>query len=550
MPLFQLLRHHMMENRRGLALLALLAGLSNTLVLATINAATEVVGDREELLRFAVLFGIAILVFVIVQHRLMYLVSSNVERTIREYRTGLFETIRGVGLAQVESVSRSELFACISRELRIVGNSVPPLVVAMQAVVLVFCSLIYMAWLSMTAFLLWVSCTVVGMMIHFACAKTIQLQLAEAYVKENELVTHVNDLIDGIKEVKMSQARGAELAEAFGSLAHGLSGHRVTIMMLYSRAFVLSQVTFFLLTGLMVFIVPVLSPTFIKVVVMTTTSSLFLIGPVSSIISALPNFANANASAKSILSLKTRLLALESERFPQSAPFGGFETLRLDHLFYQHRHASGEGGFVVGPINLTVQRGQVVFLTGGNGSGKTTMIRLLTGLYRPDRGAVRLDGGVIDASNLLAYRDLFATVFADNHLFKELYGMGPIDQDYADRLFDILEMGHKSRIEDRRFTNVNLSGGQRKRLALIAALLERKPIYVFDEWAADQDPYFREKFYRTILPMLRAEGVTVIAITHDDKYFDTADIHLHMEDGRLQIVRDAAMPMPALDSVR
>src|SRR5689334_11434453 len=119
MPLFQLLRHHLSENRRGLVLLALLAGIANTLVLSTINAATEVVGDREGLMRFAILFGISILVFVAVQHRLMYLVSSNVERTIREYRTDLFETIRSVGLAQVESVSRAELFACISRELRI-----------------------------------------------------------------------------------------------------------------------------------------------------------------------------------------------------------------------------------------------------------------------------------------------------------------------------------------------------------------------------------------------------------------------------------------------
>jgi putative ATP-binding cassette transporter len=543
MPLFQLLRHHLSENRRGLVLLALLAGIANTLVLSTINAATEVVGDREGLLRFAILFGISILVFVAVQHRLMYLVSSNVERTIREYRTDLFETIRSVGLAQVESVSRAELFACISRELRIVGNSVPPLVIAMQAVALVCCCLIYMAWLSMTAFLLWISCTVVGMMIHFACAKAIQLQLAEAYVKENELVTYVNDLIDGIKEVKMSQARGRELEQVFGSLAHSLSDHRVTTMMLYSKAFVLSQVTFFLLAGLMVFIVPILSPTFTKVVVMTTTSSLFLIGPVSSIISALPNFANANASAKSILTLKNRLRSLESERLVPSPAFPGFTKLRLDNLFYQHRHASGEGGFIVGPIDLTVERGQVVFITGGNGSGKTTLIRLLTGLYRPDRGTVRLDDTVIEVSNLLAYRDLFATVFADNHLFTELYGLGDIDREYADRLFDILEMGHKSQIKDRRFTNVNLSGGQRKRLALIAALLERKPICIFDEWAADQDPYFREKFYRVILPMLRNEGITVFAITHDDKYFDAADVHLHMEDGHVQVMKKVAMPV-------
>ncbi|WP_207478709.1 cyclic peptide export ABC transporter [Arenibaculum pallidiluteum] len=538
-PLLELLSRHLARHRRSLAVMAFLAGLSNTLVLATINAATGVVGDRDATLRFAVMFAIAIVLFVLVQQKLMRRVATDVERTIEDYRVALFAAVRKTSLPSIEGINRAELFACISRETRVLSQATPAIVVAGQSAVLVLCTLVYMAWLSMTAFIMWSACTVVGAMVHYGRSKEIRTRLAEAYRKENQLVTRTNDLVDGFKEVKMNRLRGSELERDFTALATEVAEHRVTTQMLHSRHFALSQVMFFILAGLMVFVVPILSPTFVDVVVMTTTASLFLIGPLSSVVSVLPTVANVNAAASAILSLRRRLAAMDAEAASDQEPFREFRTLRLEWLLYQHRDATGEGGFTVGPITVTIERGQTVFITGGNGSGKTTLIRLLTGLYSPDRGTIWLDGNVIDASNLPAYRDLFSAVFSDNHLFTELYGIEEIDQAYADRLFEILEIGHKAQIRDRRFTNVMLSGGQRKRLALIAALLERRPVCIFDEWAADQDPYFREKFYRVVLPMLKDAGVTVIAITHDDRFFDIADMHLHMEDGRLHVVRAA-----------
>mgnify|MGYP001245891388 CR=1 FL=1 len=538
-PLLELLSQRLARHRRSLAVMAFLAGLSNTLVLATINAATGVVGDRDATLRFAVMFGISMLLFVLVQQKLMHRVATDVERTIEDLRITLFSAVRNTSLPSIEGINRAELFACISRETRILSQATPAIVVAGQSAVLVLCTLVYMAWLSMTAFVMWSACTIVGALVHYGRAKEIRARLTEAYQNENQLVARTNDLVDGFKEVKLNRLRGHELERDFTELANEVAGHRITTQMLHSRHYALSQVTFFSLAGLMVFVVPVLSPTFADVVVMTTTASLFLIGPLSSVVSVLPTVANVNASASAILSLRRRLAAMDGEPPSDCAPLRDFRTLRLERVLYQHRDATGEGGFTVGPIDVTIERGQTVFITGGNGSGKSTLVRLLTGLYRADRGAIWLDGAVVDGSNLAPYRDLFSAVFSDNHLFTELYGIEAFDQGYADTLFEILEIGHKSQIKDRRFTTVMLSGGQRKRLALIAALLERRPICVFDEWAADQDPYFREKFYRVILPMLKESGVTVIAITHDDRFFDAADMHLHMEDGRLHVVRAA-----------
>ena len=76
---------------------------------------------------------------------------------------------------------------------------------------------------------------------------------------------------------------------------------------------------------------------------------------------------------------------------------------------------------------------------------------------------------------------------------------------------------------DGRFSTLDLSTGQRKRLAMVAALLDDKPIYIFDEWAADQDPGFRRYFYEGLLGELKARGKTVLAVTHDDRYFGVAD---------------------------
>ena len=71
------------------------------------------------------------------------------------------------------------------------------------------------------------------------------------------------------------------------------------------------------------------------------------------------------------------------------------------------------------------------------------------------------------------------------------------------------------------------------RKALISALLEDREIYIFDEWAADQDPQFRKRFYEKIIPELKQKGKTIFAVTHDDHYWNLADIVVKMEYGRI-----------------
>jgi putative ATP-binding cassette transporter len=191
--------------------------------------------------------------------------------------------------------------------------------------------------------------------------------------------------------------------------------------------------------------------------------------------------------------------------------------------------------FKVGPLNFTLNSGDLVILTGGNGSGKSTFMKLLAGFYRPDSGEMLLDGVTINADNYDVYRSLFTAIFPDFHLFQRLYGVPDPDPTELEQLLRQLRLFDKTRLTDGEFRTVDLSSGQRRRLALIVSFLEKRPILLLDEWAADQDPEFRRKFYFEMLPTLHRAGVTVVAISHDDRYIEEMDVpirRLRMDEGR------------------
>jgi putative ATP-binding cassette transporter len=198
------------------------------------------------------------------------------------------------------------------------------------------------------------------------------------------------------------------------------------------------------------------------------------------------------------------------------------------------RYGAGEDEFGIGPIDLVFRSGEVVFIVGGNGSGKTTLVKLIAGLYVPDAGQLRLGDTLITPENLDWYRQHFSVVFSDFHLFDVLLGVFRADvDDTSNRYLARLELDHKLHVSNRTFSTTALSQGQRKRLALLTALIEERPICVFDEWAADQDPRYKEVFYSSLLPDLRARGKTVIVITHDDRYFAAGDRVVKLDDGRI-----------------
>jgi putative ATP-binding cassette transporter len=214
------------------------------------------------------------------------------------------------------------------------------------------------------------------------------------------------------------------------------------------------------------------------------------------------------------------------------ATWKSMELVGVTHTY----HREGEpGGFILGPIDLTLEPGELLFITGGNGSGKTTLAKLLLGLYIPEEGDVYLDGKVLTDETREQYRQLFSVVFSDFYLFESLFGLDSVHLDAnARKYLTQLQLDHKVKVEQGALSTIELSQGQRKRLALLTAYLEDRPIYLFDEWAADQDPLFKEIFYHQLLPELKAKGKALIVISHDDRYYHVADRVIKLDYGKLQ----------------
>jgi putative ATP-binding cassette transporter len=204
--------------------------------------------------------------------------------------------------------------------------------------------------------------------------------------------------------------------------------------------------------------------------------------------------------------------------------------VELVKLSYRH---GGDQGFAITDIDFHLTRGEIVFMTGGNGSGKTTMLRVLTGLYPRRSGEILLNGMATPLYPMQGYRNLFSTVFADFHVFPEPYGLDEAGLERFEHWLNVLDIRAKFGADLRTIDPGALSTGQKKRLGLALALAEDRQILILDEWAADQDPETRRRFYRRILPELREAGKTILAATHDEQYFDCCDRRVHMTTGRL-----------------
>lgn len=302
---------------------------------------------------------------------------------------------------------------------------------------------------------------------------------------------------------------------------------------------------FYGLIGLLLFAAPSIMRLSIESLTGYVFAALYMMTPVWVIIGSVPTFARGQVSLDKVQELGASLeppppVAKSTPVVPAGAAAALPDApatlhLEISRVMFAYPDQLARGNhFVLGPVDFALRNGEVVFVTGGNGSGKSTFVKLLVGLYAPQSGEIRLNGQLIDDSNRHTYREHFSVVFSDYYLFDNLLGLKRPDLDADVRKYLVqLQMDHKVKVEDGRFSTIALSQGQRKRLALLTAYLENRPIYVFDEWAADQDPAYRRVFYEQLLPELKARGKCVVVITHDDRFFHLGDRVVKFDSGQL-----------------
>ena len=531
---------------RKLLLMTAASGTANALILAAVNSAVGSMGKDGPGWRHFLLFTLSLALFAYSLRYTMFHSSRIAEEAIRNVRLRLADKIRRTDLGALESIGEADIHARVSRETSAVAQAARPLFSAAQSVVMVAFTTVYLAIVSPMAVLICGTMIAGGVLVYLKDRKVIDDGLHEASSCEDGLFTSLTGLLKGFKELRINRLKSDDVFEEFSGSAGRVRDVRTRVMMRLSDGIVFDESFFHVLVGAMVFVLPLLSPGFSGDIVKVVASVLFLIGPLGNVVMMIPVLSQVNVTIENIRRLEEKLDGLLSASATgeeeQIEGIGDFKEIRFSSVGFAYRAPDGNSGFRLGPLDAAVRRGELLFLVGGNGSGKTTFMKLLTALYLPDQGSIMVDGSAVTPRNVQCYRNLFSAIFSDFHLFDKLYGLRAVDPGRVDELLRLMEISGKTSYRDGRFTNINLSTGQRKRLAVVVSYLEDKPVYVFDEVAADQDPAFRRYFYEVMLPELKKAGKTVIAVSHDDRFFHIADRVLKMDYGCIEEITPSGKP--------
>ena len=536
---------------RRLIAFASASALSTTLVLAVVTmAAQKIDKTREEFvdLPVAALFLLCLLIYVIYESRLVEQFAADIEEAIDQLRMKLIKRVRHADLWKLEHFGQSRLFGNITQSCKIISSNSQYLALATRSVLQIALILIYIAIVSMVSFVLLTLLLAAAATTYYRLGLSLEKCQEELSIDEAKLFECVSDLLDGFKEQRLCSKRSSALGKEFDELSSHMVAARSEMHRQSWQQFVFGESMFNLMLGLVVFVVPIYSPSVRTELVKIAAAVLFMVPPIFGLMQSLAVLRAAKAAAGQMMRLDTELVNIAEQSSEEPAEpasiNNNFNEIRMADLVFAYPAPEGEIPFTLGALNIRILPGEVIFITGGNGSGKSSFIKLLTSLYHPERGRLLKDKTVVSAPRLAEHRALMAAVFSDFHLFTRLYGLGEADAVAAVELLHWVEMDHVVGFDKNRFTRTELSTGQRKRLALVAALLEKKPILILDEWAADQDAIFRQKFYREILPELKRRGITIIAVTHDDRYFDVADRLMHLDEGQLTELQTSKEDIP------
>jgi putative ATP-binding cassette transporter len=470
----------------------------------------------------------------LLRRRTFVLANAIAADALLAIRERLAARLAALELAAVEGLPRGLLTDGLTRDADVLAEAAHQLAEAAQCLLIALVVGLYLSWLSPAAAGLVVA--VAGIAAGAFAVRIVRHgRLAAAVAAADaRLLCAVADLQSAAKETRLSAARRMAMLDELHAAAAAAAAARRRAAEPIADMFVLGAGAGYLIAGVIVFALPLLVEVAPAALLHLLAVTFFLLGPVFSTITALPTIVRGRAALAGLAALERRLDALPAAAaVPPSAP-PPFRALVAAGLSYQHRDEAGRPGLRVGPIDLALAPGEIVFLTGANGSGKTTALRLVTGLYPASAGTLSLDGRPIAAEELPSYRELFAAVFADFHPPRRPDGL-PGDRLPALR-DHLAALGLAARLPADPalgFDPDRLSSGERRRLALALALAEDRPVLVLDEWAADQDPERRRWFYTELLPRLRAEGKAVLAVSHDERYFAVADRRIHLDEGRM-----------------
>ena len=513
---------------------ALLSGACNMGIIALVTAALTTEHHTKALMWGFIGLGIGKILSSYVSQALL---ASFAQGAVSNLRRELIRKILTVPLRRLEELGTPRLLVGLTDDVFNITQALLAIPIVFVNLAMLLGGAAYLGWLSWKVLLGACVLIVVGAVVYRFMVRSAFHHLNAAREEEDRLFGYFRALTDGIKELKLHRSRrGAFLNVNVQDTTEAFQKHNVAAEVRFVAAQNWSHFLFFTLIGLILFLLPTISHLSTKTLTGYVLTTLYLMGPLAGVMSSLSLFGRANVSLEKVneLGLSLDEGATEVCAIDQKEAEVTFENLELVNVRHSYHRENEDNHFTLGPINLRFRPGELVFLVGGNGSGKSTLAKIITGLYVPEGGEIRLDGKPVTDNNRDDFRQLFSAVFVDFYLFENLLGLQSRNVDEkAKKYLDQLHLSHKVKVKDGALSTTAVSQGQRKRLALLTAYLEDRSFYLFDEWAADQDPLFKDVFYTQLLPELKARGKTVLVISHDDKYFYVADRIIKLDYGKL-----------------
>ena len=456
-------------------------------------------------------------------------------------QTRLCRQILATELKPLENIGLPRLLVVLTEDIQAVATAagvVPIIVINVASAV---GCMVYISWLS------W---QVLGLVLLLTLVASVSCRwflvrgrgwLAIARQEQDRLFQHFRSLVDGVKELKLKYYGQQDFLKTdLEQSAIAVKRANTLGLSLFAVLDSWGKFIYFFAMGLILFLLPYWLPIPLETRFAYVLTFTYLLGPMESLVNKLPFLSRASVALQKIEALGLSLQESSASVFsPAQAPVQKVE-LHLRGVTHQYKGDLLSGDkwrdhtFTLGPVDLSVCAGELIFIVGGNGSGKSTLAKLLCGLYQPQSGQIWLNEEEITPANQQWYRQHFSAVFSDFYLFERILGKSEAAND-AQALDTLkqLQLDHKVQIQNGTFSTTALSQGQRKRLALLSATLEDRPIYLFDEWAADQDPTFKRIFYTQILAALKAKGKLIFVISHDDRYFHLADRLIKLDYGSI-----------------
>ena len=525
--------------KRGIAkyaALGLLSGLSSFLFITCVNKVIaflikeEYTAVRKE---YIIGFSLIILVFIWGRRALAMHIMNLSQRITWDLRKQIISSILRADYEEL-AARKDKIQTTILND---VGSLTNASIVSIDFFIHVFMAvscLVYMATISLVLFFITFFIAILGLTIHTLSTKRNMHALGAGRYLENRFQQNITAILNGFKEIYMEPKKGKHINEKrISVIAKDSIKNNIYALTGMINNTVIGQILFYILVSSILLIFSITLHMEAPKVVSFVFALMYLLGALDATVSLLPMLMGASVASKHLMDLKEELESskLSKPFLETSALYRDLTLIRVKDLEYTY--SGMDSSFSIGPINMNIRKGEVIFIYGGNGSGKTTFVYSLLGLRTLSAGQILVNDSPVDDANYADYRGMFAVVFSDFYLFDEVLGVDDIDVEKWEFLLDLFEIRGKVTLEGGVLSTTDLSTGQRKRLALIVTLLEKKPILVMDEWAADQDPIFRRKFYTEIIPFLKSEGLSIIAVTHDDKYYHCADKVYKMEEGKL-----------------